>query len=199
MKNQLDFYFDFLSPFAYLAETQIGAIADRYGLELHYKPMNLQAAKLAAGNNGPSNRQIAVKLHYLTTDLERWAKRYGVPLKFPPGYASERANRGTFYAIDRGQQRDYVGHLYQAVWGRGEEMSDEAVLSKVAENLGWSGDEFLDYTQGKDSARRYADINNEAQARGVFGVPAMFVDQEMWWGNDRLPFLTEYLQLRAPR
>ncbi|TAJ17352.1 MAG: 2-hydroxychromene-2-carboxylate isomerase, partial [Rugosibacter sp.] len=129
----------------------------------------------------------------------RWAQRYNVPLKFPPTYASERANRGTFYAIDRGQQRDYVHRLYLAVWGQGEDMSDEAVLRKIAVSLGWSGDEFLAYTQGEDSARRYNEINKEAHARGVFGVPAMFVGNEMWWGNDRLQFLTEYLESYVSR
>lgn len=200
MEKHLDFYFDFLSPFAYLANTQIGAIADRFGLELRYKPIDLQAAKLAAGNNGPSNRQVPVKLRYLTIDMERWAKRYGgVPLKFPPSYASERANRGTFYAIDHGQQRDYVARMYAVAWGQGEEMSDEIVLRKVAGSLGWSGDEFLAYTQGEDSARRYDETNKEAQARGVFGVPTMFVGNEMWWGNDRLHFLVEYLESRVSR
>ncbi len=198
MKKQLEFFFDFMSPFAYLAETQLSALADRFGLEIRYVPLDLPVAKLAAGNNGPSNRQVPAKLRYLTKDMERWTKRYNLPpLKFPPSFVSERANRGLFYAIDKGQQRDYVHRMFHAVWGQGEDMSDEAVLRRVAESLGWSGDEFLAYTLGEDSAQRYADSNKETHTRGVFGVPTMFVDGEMWWGNDRLQFVEEYLAARS--
>ncbi|MES2238034.1 MAG: 2-hydroxychromene-2-carboxylate isomerase [Pseudomonadota bacterium] len=194
MKKQLEFFFDFMSPFAYLAETQLSALVDRFGLEIRYVPLDLPVAKLAAGNTGPSNRQVPAKLRYLTTDMQRWAKRYNLlPLVFPENFASERANRGLFFAIDKGQQRDYVHQMFQAVWGRGEDMTDESVLRRVAEGLGWSGDEFLAYTIGEDSAQRFAEANKETHERGVFGVPTMFIDGEMWWGNDRLQFVEEYL------
>jgi 2-hydroxychromene-2-carboxylate isomerase len=195
MKKQLEFFFDFMSPFAYLAESQLSALADRYNLDVRYVPLDLPVAKLAAGNTGPSNRMVPAKLRYLTTDMQRWAKKYNLPpLVFPSNFNSERANRGLFYAIDKGQQRDYVHQMFQAVWGRGEDMADEAVLRKVAEGLGWSGDDFLAYTLGEDSEKRYAASNKETHERGVFGVPTMFVDGEMWWGNDRLKFVEEYLE-----
>ncbi|MFZ3222912.1 MAG: 2-hydroxychromene-2-carboxylate isomerase [Rugosibacter sp.] len=195
MKKQLEFFFDFMSPFAFLAETQLGALTDKFDLDVRYVPLDLPVAKLAAGNNGPSNRMVPAKLRYLTSDMQRWAKRYNLPpLVFPTNFASERANRGLFYAIDKGQSREYVHNMFQAVWGRGEDMTDEAVLRRVAEELGWSGDAFLAYTLGEDSAQRFAAANKETHERGVFGVPTMFVDGEMWWGNDRLQFVEEYLK-----
>jgi len=198
MKKQLEFFFDFMSPFAYLAETQLASLVKRFDLDIRYVPLDLPVAKLAAGNTGPSNRQVPAKLRYLTTDMQRWAKRYNLPpLVFPQNFNSERANRGLFFAIEKGQQQEYVHQMFQAVWGRGEDMTDESVLRRVAEGLGWSGDEFLAYTVGEDSAKRFAEANKETHDRGVFGVPTMFVDGEMWWGNDRLKFVEEYLASQA--
>ena len=196
-KKYLDFYFDFLSPFAYLAFPQAGRIADEYGLSLRVWPIDLKAAKVAAGNTGPSNREIPAKLRYLTADMKRWAKRYGVPLVFPPNYASERANRGTFYAIERGQAREYIQRLWDAVWGRGEDMSSPEVLGEIANSLNWSAEEFLAYTTSDESAKHYAQSNQQAHSQGVFGVPAILIDDQMWWGNDRFDFIIEYLDAIA--
>jgi 2-hydroxychromene-2-carboxylate isomerase len=195
--RHLDFYFDFLSPFAYLAFPPALRIAERYGLTPRVWPIDLKAAKLAAGNTGPTNREIPAKLRYLTADMKRWAKRYGVPLVFPPNYASERANRGTFYAIDRGQANDYVQRLWSAAWGRGEDMSSPDVLGEVARGLGWPVEEFLDYTTSEASAQRYAQSNQQAHELGVFGVPMILIDDQMWWGNDRFDFIVEYLDATA--
>lgn len=193
----LDFYFDFLSPFAYLSFAPTGRIADKYGLTLRVWPIDLKAAKVAAGNTGPSNREIPAKLRYLTADMKRWAKRYGVPLVFPPNYASERANRGTFYAIERGQAREYIQRLWDAVWGHGEDMSSPEVLDEIARGLGWPAGEFLAYTLGDESARRYAQSNQQAHSQGMFGVPTILIDDQMWWGNDRFDFIIEYLDATA--
>ncbi len=194
MERKLDFYFDFMSPFAYLAHKRLPAIADRYDYAMEYKPIELAKAKQAAGNTGPSNREIPVKLRYLTTDMKRWAARYGVPLQFPKSLDSARLNKGTFYAVDRHQAQDYVECAWLAAWGRGGDMGNVDFLSGVAAEMGWSAAEFLDFTLSPTSAKRYESSNREAQQRGVFGVPTAMIGEEMWWGNDRLDFLGEYLE-----
>jgi len=192
--SSIDFYFDFLSPYSYLAHCQLPELADKYGYSITYKPIDLKAAKLAAGNTGPATVQMPVKLRYAMADLTRWARKYGAPLAFgkaPP--VTERMNKGTFFAIGKGQARDYVKTAWLATFGTGGDFNSDELLSDVARQLGWSPDEFLAFLQSDTAQRLYEAGNKEAQGRGVFGAPIMMVGDEMWWGNDRLDFLEEYL------
>lgn len=189
----LDFYFDFMSPFAYLAHTQLPVLAGRYGLQVAYHAIDLPAAKLAAGNTAPPNVSIPVKLRYLVTDMQRWAKRYGVPLVFPQTLKSGRLNRGLYFAADRGRAEDYLRAAWLPTWGQGGDMDDEALIGGVARSLGWDAAEFLGFIESPEARERYELDNRDAQARGVFGAPTMMLDDQMWWGNDRLGFLEEHL------
>lgn len=194
MIRQIDFFFDFMSPFAYLAHQRLPVLASEYGYVLKYKPINLPAAKKAAGNTGPSNREIPAKLRYLTTDMKRWAERYGVPMKFPPSLDSDLINKGTFYAIDRHQTQNYVAAAWRLLWGEGGDPSAAETLTEVALEMGWSPTDFTAYLNSPGAAECYRKCNQEAHRRGVFGVPTMLIGDDMWWGNDRLPFLAEHLK-----
>ena len=189
----LDFYFDFMSPFAYLAHTQLPTLAQKYGLQIAYHAIDLPAAKLAAGNTAPPNVSIPVKLRYLVTDMQRWAQRYGVPLAFPKTLKSLRLNLGLYFAIDRGRAEDYLWAAWLPTWGQGGDMDDEALIRDVARSMDWNPAEFLGFIESPQARERYALDNRDAQARGVFGAPTMMLGDQMWWGNDRLGFLEEHL------
>ncbi len=193
MTAQLEFFFDFMSPFAYLAHRRVTELARQYGRELRYVPMNLPAAKIAAGNTGPSNREIPVKLRYLMQDINRWAALDDMPVAFPVSLDSDRMNRGTFFALDRGDAEAYLAACFERGWGEGADISSDETLATVAASLGWSPDEFLAALETAEIEQRYAAANEEAHRRGVFGVPSFFVGEEMWWGNDRLHFIEQYL------
>lgn len=191
----IDFYFDFVSPYAYLASVRLPQIAAKHGCEIAFHPINLNAAKQAAGNTGPATVAIPAKMKYAMADFARWGVRYGAPLEFSREGApnSEPANKGTFYAIDRGQAAQYVAAMWRATFGSGGLHGKDEVLRAVAVEMGWDADDFLAFIASDEAERRYAAGNAEAQDRGVFGAPIMMVGDEMWWGNDRLEFLDEYL------
>jgi 2-hydroxychromene-2-carboxylate isomerase len=192
--SNIDFYFDFLSPYSYLAHSRLPALADKYGYGISYRPIDLKAAKLAAGNTGPATAQMPVKMRYAMADLTRWANRYGVPLAFakvPP--VTGRANKGTYFAVERGQGQAYVSALWAATFGAGGEFNSDQVLGDVAGQMGWAPNEFFDFVVSDTAVRLYGEGNSQAHERGVFGSPTMLVGEEMWWGNDRLDFLEEYL------
>ncbi len=209
--RDIEFYFDFSSPYAYLAHSRLPEIADKYGCRLVYKPIDMFAARLAAGNTGPTTPQMPRKFRYISKDLMRWAQRYGVPFVMgmapKPGAPeapkptelpkavinSSRAHKGMFFALKRGQERDYAKRLWAATFGSGGLVGSDEVLRNVARQMGWPEEEFLTFVQSGEVERIYEEANKEAQGRGVFGVPTMFVGDEMWWGNDRLFFLEEYL------
>lgn len=199
MRN-IDFYFDFLSPYSYLAHCELPALADKYGYGISYKPIDLPAAKLAAGNTGPATARMPMKLRYAMADLTRWSEKYGVPLAFaqvPP--VTARINKGTFFAIEKDQARAYVDRAWLATFGSGGDFNSDELLGGVAQQMGWSAQEFLEFVSSDRAAQLYDAGNKAAQERGVFGVPVMTVGEEMWWGNDRLEFLEEYLVAHTAR
>lgn len=195
MSGVIDFYFDFISPFSYLAHTQLPAIAARHGRGIIYHVVDLKALKLDGGNTGPTTRDMPLKYRYSGTDMQRWAGRYGVKITRPTGHAkgSDRLNKGAFLAEDRGVTRDYVTAAWQRVWRDGGDMSDETLIGDVAVELGWDADEFLAFIDSADTEARYRASTQAAHDRGVFGVPTMMIGDEMWWGNDRLDFMEEFL------
>lgn len=194
----IHFYFDFLSPYAYLAHARLPRLAAARGQALAYHPVDLEWIKLKAGNTGPKTREMPLKLAYARTDMQRWARLYGVPLTPLRSYASARLNRGTFFAEDRGMAGDYVTLAWSTVYGQGQEMNDDAVLSGIARVLGWDPVPFLTYLSSEEAANRLRESNDAAHAQGVFGVPTMIVGTEFWWGNDRLDFLDQYLATGTP-
>lgn len=196
MKN-IDFYFDLISPFTYLALQRLPDIAKRNGYGVTYKVVNLKEAKRLVGNIGPSTRDIPVKLGYAKIDQRRWAKRYGVPITTPAHYDSSRLNRGSFMAEARDQMDDYVIRAFHKVWGEGASMIDETMLRSLASELGWNENEFLNFTLSDAADAQYQAATLAAHNRGVFGVPTFIVDDQLWWGNDRLDFISEYLSSKA--
>lgn len=191
--RSIQFYFDFISPYAYLAHHRLVDLTRRLGWALDHRPIDLAGAKRSIGNTGPGNREMPVKHRYLRTDLRRWAERYGVPFEPPAGYGSERLNCGAFFALDRGLGEAYVRVAWQRIWGEGRAMNDDALLGEVAEALGWNADEFLRYTASDAATRRLRESTQAATQRGVFGVPIMAIGDELWWGNDRLDFVEAHM------
>lgn len=194
MHKRIDFYFDFVSPFAYLANVKLPGLAKKYGAEIVYHPVDVLLAKLAAGNYGPSNRDIPGKAHYIREDRLRWAARYQVPMVAAlNGARAPRMNAGVFYAAQQGRAEQYVKRGYHLVWGEGKDPEDEATLVALARELKWAPGDLLAYVNSPRAREAYERSQREAHKRGVFGTPIMIVDKHMYWGNDRLDFLASYL------
>ena len=194
VKPAIKFYFDFLSPYAYLAHHRLTKLAEEYGYTLDYRPIDLALAKQLVGNTGPSSREIPIKHKYLREDLARWARLYDIPFSPPAGYGSDRLNAGAFFALDRNAAAFYVHAAWPLIWGEGGAMNDDALLTNVAKQMRWDPDEFLAYVSGAEVASRLQISTENATQSGVFGVPMMCIDNYMWWGNDRLHFLEDYLK-----
>lgn len=192
-RRRLDFYFDFLSPYAYLASHRLAEIAEKHNLQVVYHPIDLNQAKAAIGNVGPANRDLPIKLKYLAKDLTRWAARYGIPLEFVPNFNTELLNAGLFYAGRECREAEYVRSAYRLTWGAGRAPDDVEVLEELAREMGWSPSDFMAYIRSEEASRAYQASTEDAISRHVFGVPTMLMGGEMWWGNDRLDFLEERL------
>jgi len=192
--STLEFFFDYGSPFSYLADTQVTGIAERTGAALVYRPMLLGAVLKATGNVSPA--AVLAKGRYMLRDLERWAKRYGVPFRsnpFPFVSNTLRIMRGAVASQRLGVFESYHRAVFAAAWGDPLDLGDEQAFRNLLEGAELDSERLL-ATIGdqktKDELRRHTDT---AVERGVFGAPTFFVADEMFWGNDRLDFVESAL------
>jgi 2-hydroxychromene-2-carboxylate isomerase len=197
MVRELEFFFDYGSPFSYLADTQLKGLAERTGTRVIYRPMLLGGVFKETGNSSPI--AIEAKRKYMMADLERWAKRYGVPplhnAHFPIN--TIRLMRGTVAAERLGVFPAYHRAIYDAFWRDGLNLGDTAVVRGVLERAGLDAERVVALSEEhavKDALR----VSTEAAvARGAFGAPTFFVGEQMFWGNDRLLFVEQALLAHA--
>ncbi len=192
MSKTIEFFWDAASPYTYLAATQIEAVARRCGARLVWKPFLLGKVFEATGNRAPAS--VPAKGKHLFEDLRRWARLYGVPFQFPKIFPINTvAALRVACALPEEQRAAWAKAVMQCYWGKDGDISQPEVLKSVAAELKLDGDKLLAATQEpaiKDQLRAYTD---EAVKRGVFGAPAFFVGEQMFWGNDRLVLLEEFL------
>ncbi|HET9987587.1 MAG TPA: 2-hydroxychromene-2-carboxylate isomerase [Kofleriaceae bacterium] len=184
----LRFYFDYLSPYAYLAWTQVHAL----GVEVEPHPILFAALLDANGTRGPA--EVPARRRYIIRDLARIAHRFGVPLVAPPAHPFNPllALRVTALDMPAAQRRALIDALYGATWATGQGITDPEVVQRIASELGLPVDAVARAQSAEIKARIRANTD-DAIARGMFGVPTMLVDDQMFWGCDSLPHLAHYL------
>lgn len=191
----IEFYFDFGSPAAYLAATQLPHIAADTGAALVWKPMLLGGVFQATGNHSPAD--IKPKGPYMNADLKRFAKRYGVPFAHNPHFPINTLLLMRGATGVQMQQPDrlaaYVDAVFQAIWVDGANMNDPATVGGVLQAAGFDAAELVALASAQPTKDQLKSATQEAVTRGVFGAPTMFVGDEMFWGQDRLDFVREAL------
>jgi 2-hydroxychromene-2-carboxylate isomerase len=186
----IEFYFDFLSPYSYLASTQLADLAARTRSRIAFIPISVLAV-MKLTDNSPTTIISKAKGAYAMADIGRWVARYGIPL------GRDRAQRqiddprllaGAAMAGELGQIEPYTHAVYGAVWGEGPAMTDDAILAEVLSAAGLTDIEAI--LAGRERGAMLIDRNvNAAAEAGVFGAPSFIVDGVLFFGNDRLNFL----------
>ena len=196
MKKTIEFYFDFGSPTAYLAHTQMKRFQRDYDVTIQYKPMLLGGVLKATGNRPPG--AVPAKGQYmLAHDLPRFVKRYQVPFKMNPFFPINTLTimRGCYAAIDLGCFETYVDTLFNAMWVEEKNLGTPNELVAVLRDAKIDAEKFLELI-GTDSVKDSLKLETQrAVDRGVFGAPTLFVGNNMYFGQDRLDFIEEEIQL----
>jgi 2-hydroxychromene-2-carboxylate isomerase len=195
MSKPVDFYFDYVSPYSYLANTQL----KKLGLTIRHKPISILEVMAKVGNQ-PSPK-CPPKLANTMRDIVRWGRRYGVPVQlnqawwdaFASGALSLRVHmRGAIAAERMGHFDAYHRTVFDAIWGVPRPVGSPAETAALLDSVGLPGARIFELAETAD-VERELDQNNEAAAQaGVFGVPTFIVDGEFFFGGDRLDFVTEY-------
>ena len=187
---QIRFYFDFLSPYSYLASTQLVGLAQRTGTTIDFRPINVLQLMERVGNQ-PTTVLCEAKLRYAFQDLARWAGDYDVPLNPNPHLRTIDVNpllRGALAASHAGCVDTYIATVFKGYWVDALAFDSREVLLDILLNANIpNADELLEHS---DSLQPELDCNIDAAIEdGVFGVPSFVSRDRLYFGNDRLHFL----------
>ena len=195
MSKTVEFYFDLGSPATYLAYTQLPKICAQTDSQLIYVPFLLGGVFKATGNASPAT--IPAKGRYMFIDLDRYAKRYGVPLTINPHFPINTLV--LMRAVTGVQLRQperfaaFIDCLFKALWIDGRNLNDPATVGAVLSENGFDPEEILALSAEEEVKNALKDTTEKAVQRGVFGAPSMFVDGQLFFGQDRLDFVVEAL------
>lgn len=181
MKN-IDFYFDFVSPFSYIALHRL----DRWSPPLAFKPVLFAGLLKQWGQKGPA--EIPGKRRWTYRWCHWWAAQLGISFRFPAAHPFNPLQHLRL-ALACGSRPDAVKRIFGSIWMSGENANDPARFAALCEELGVNEGQLAEEPI-KSALRRNTE---EAAARGVFGVPSFVFDGEVFWGSDSLEFLQAFL------
>lgn len=194
----LEFYFDFISPYAYLGWRRIHDVAARHGRAVVARPVLFAALLDAHGQRGPA--EIPSKRIYTWKHVVRLAHEQGVTLEPPPAHPFNplAALRTVSMIEDPGRQRRAIDALYDATWGGGGGVADAADVARALDAAGLPGARLVEAAGRPDAKVRLRAETDTAIARGVFGVPTVVVDDEVFWGQDSFGHVEAFLRGEDP-
>lgn len=189
MSAPIRFYFDFASPYAYFALDGIEALAAEHGRTVEWRPMLTWAALKAHGISAPMD--APAKRAYFETDMIRSAAFHGLEYRHPTKMpiSSHRCAR-LYYAVEQSDPemaRAFGRDVFSAFFVRGEDITDETTVLRLAESCGIDAPAALEAMNGEVGRERLAGVIEDAIADQVCGSPYFIVDGESFFGADRLP------------
>ncbi|MEG1039601.1 2-hydroxychromene-2-carboxylate isomerase [Pseudomonas sp. NUPR-001] len=195
MSKTVEFFFDLGSPASYLAWTQLPSLCERLDAQLVYRPMLLGGVFQATGNASPA--MVPAKARYVFADFQRYAKRYGVTLAFPPGFPINTLHlmRGTLAVqLFQPERFDaYLNAVFPAMWAQQRNLAAPEELAAVLQQAGFDPQQYLAWSADPQVKAALKEATEEAVRRGAFGAPTFFVGEQMFFGQDRLEFVSEAL------
>ena len=189
MTKTVEFFFDVGSPASYLAWTQLDKIAKRHNAQIIWRPMLLGAVFQAVGNTSPAS--VPAKGAYMLQDLKRFAKMYDVPFRFNPFFPlnTMQLMRGVTAYLEQPEFQAYLTAVFNGIWAEKLNMESPEVVADVLSKAGIDATDFMNRIGQSEVKERLKAITEEAVTRGVFGAPSFFVNDEMFFGQDRLDFV----------
>jgi 2-hydroxychromene-2-carboxylate isomerase len=199
--RQVDFYYDFSSTNSYFAAFMLPEIAARAGASIRWLPIH--SAALFRGTGFDVMAMTPRKARYLWRDHARYAELTGLPFRKPSRFPikTSLALRCVLAAArlagdaDQGRlaAQSFSQAVFRSYWERDEDIAEAAVLRAL---IPARADQILRSADSAEVRDELHAVTAEATARGVFGVPAFIVDEEMFWGKDRLDFVERWLKRR---
>lgn len=198
MKPRVRVYTDYKSPYAYVANKALLQLEETHGVELEWLPYTLRIAEYLGSVEDRSPHDWR-KVRYAYMDARRFANEQGLVLKGPRRiYDGTLASAGLLFAQRNGFFAAYHATVFELFWTHQLDIDELDQMKAVIARLGGSAEAYERYATGTGPAEVSA-ITTEADDLGVFGVPTMVLDGELFWGGDRIDMLTRRLEQRSRR
>jgi 2-hydroxychromene-2-carboxylate isomerase len=194
MAKIIDFYWDLGSTNTYFAIKLLLPIAKQHGAEIKWHPFNV--GHVFQANNYVLMDEPKAKLRNRKDDLMRWAKKFDLPFSVPKAFPikTSRALRGAIAMRQWHKEVAFIEAIFAAYWEQGDgSIGDYARLREVAASLGVDPAEFELAAESDTIRQQLVESTNQALARGVFGVPTIGIENELYWGKDRMEFVDDHL------
>ncbi len=187
-------FFNFRSPYCYIASKRMFAVFDNYHANLLWRPLG--------GWTGRSSPDRAkVKIPITRQDVARITRKMGIPMNPPPiSTDPTRAGAGSLLAEQKGVLRRYIVEMMHKEWAEGQDIGDTDVILQVGESVGLDPADLRDAIDSTENFSQMERNWEEAKEIGVIGVPSFVINEEIFWGSDRIEYLEDHVrELRLAR
>ncbi len=196
---KLEFFYDYSSPWTYLAFTKVEEVCRRASAEVEWRPILVGGIFNTVNPSVYQFREkpVPAKAAYLSKDLKDWADFYGLKILFPPSVFpvnSVKSLRGALVALEHGKMSEYSHAVFSAYWSDDRDISRDEELAAIVRGVGLDSTEFFEKIQQPSYKERVRENTEECMRRGGFGSPTMFVGDSMFFGNDRLVLVEHALK-----
>lgn len=190
--REIELFFDIGSSYSYLAATQMAGLTARTGVPVRWRPFLLGAVFKATTNDMPA--RVPAKARYMLADMARWSAHYGVPFRLPSKFPllTLRAQRALTAAPEAAIPAMALS-LFAAYWAEDQDPTTDDAIAAAANAAGVEAGPILAAIDDQATKDRLRATTDEAVKRGAFGAPSMFVDDALFWGNDRIDLLEKHL------
>ena len=188
MIKSFDFFFDFISPYSYLAHKQIREIEKQNKITINYKPMLLSGLHNLAGITAPAF--VPEKMKYMIRDCKMVAEKFNIEFKFNSNFPinSLAMMRGLIFAKQKRESNTYIDIFYDAYWKDGLDLADEKIFISILKKINIDFFEFKIAISEQKIKDRLKFNTDEAYKKGIFGAPSFIVNNKLFWGQDRLEY-----------
>ena len=200
----VEFFYDYSSPWTYLAFTKIDGLCRKYNADLQWRPFLVGGVFNTVNPSVYEFREkgVPAKQQYMAKDMSDWARYYGLKIVMPPSVFpvnSVKALRGALVALEHpGKFLPYSYRVFETYWGEDQDISQDEVLRKIVAAVGLDEDEYFDKIKRQDYKDRVRANTDAVIERGGFGTPTIYVNGDsMFFGNDRLVLVEEELKRSA--
>jgi len=189
MIKPFEFYFDFISPYSFLAHKEIIKIEKKNSIKIKYKPILLGGLHNLHGIKAPAF--IPAKAKHMIRDCKLIAERNKIDFKFNSYFPIKSLNlmRGVLVAEEDNFKSYYINSIYDSIWQDGLNLNDESIFQKILKNLNINPNTFLLRLASSSVKESLKQKTCEAYEKGIFGAPSFVANNKIFWGQDRIEFV----------
>ena len=190
MSKSIDFYFDFISPYSFLAHKRIRKIQKAENIKFTYKPILLGGLHNLIGITAPAF--INSKAKFMFRDCKMVSKKFNIKFKFNPLFPINSLNlmRGLL-SVKNGLKNTYIDFFFDAYWQDALNLNDEKIIFSILKKIKINKRNFLKNINDQKIKDKLKQLTQYAYEKDIFGAPTFVVNKKIFWGQDRLNFALE--------